>query len=399
MVFNMGRLEKYADSLLWGLTTARPGFKKGDVVLIRAGAAAMPLAEALQERMLDRGWNPVLRTDPNPAWEKSFYGRTVKEQRTFIPAGEKEFFSGLNGLVALRAPESITHLADVDPKRISEAAVARKPLREILDRREERGLFGWTLCLYPTLQPARAAKMGFSEYARQIEKACFLDEKDPVARWREIHREVAQIKGRLDSLGACVMRLESRSMDLEVRVGERRRWLGISGRNVPSFEVFTSPDWRGARGVYFADLPSYRSGNYIEALRVEFKDGRAVKVTARQGEAFARRMTSMDSGACRIGELSLTDRRFSRIDRFMAETLYDENFGGRYGNSHIALGASYSDAFSGDQTKLTKAMRESLGFNDSSLHWDIINTEDKRVTARVSGGRTVAVYEDGRFVV
>ncbi|MFA6317330.1 MAG: aminopeptidase [Elusimicrobiota bacterium] len=399
MIFKNGRLEKFADSLLWGLTTARPGYKKGDVVLIRTGLAAMPLAEAVQERMLDRGWNPILRTDPTPCWEKSFYQRTVKDQRTFLPPGEKEFFSGLHGLVALRAPESITHLRDVDPKRISEAAVARKPVREILDRREEKGLFGWTLCLYPTHEPARTARMTFAEYARQIEKACFLDEHDPVARWREIHREVGQIKKGLNALGACVMRLESRSMDLSVRVGERRRWLGISGRNIPSFEVFTSPDWRGTRGVYYADLPSYRSGNYIEGLRVEFKDGRAVKVSAKKGADFSKRMTTMDPGACRIGELSLTDRRFSRIDRFMAETLFDENFGGRYGNCHIALGNSYSDAFSGDQTRLTKAMRKSLGFNESALHWDIVNTEDKRVTARLPGGRTVTVYEDGKFVV
>ncbi|MBI5623356.1 MAG: aminopeptidase [Elusimicrobia bacterium] len=398
-MFTNGRIEKYADSLLWGLTTARPGFKKGDVVLIRAGLAAMPLAEALQARMLDRGWNPVLRTDPTPVWERSFFQRSGKGQRAFLPPGEEAFYSGLHGLVALRAPESITHLRDVDPKRISETAMARKPVREIMNRREEKGLFGWTLCLYPTREPAATAKMSFSEYARQIEKACFLDEIDPVRRWKEIHREVAEIKKGLNGLGACTVRLESRSMDLSVRVGERRRWLGISGRNIPSFEVFTSPDWRGARGVYYADLPSYRSGNYISGLRVEFKDGRAVKVTAGQGEEFARRMTSMDAGAGRIGELSLTDRRFSRIDRFMAETLFDENFGGRHGNSHIAMGSSYTDAFDGDQTKLTKARREGLGFNDSCLHWDIINTEDKRVTARLAGGRTVTVYEDGKFVV
>lgn len=399
MIFKNGRLEKYADSLLWGLTTARPGFKKGDVVLVRTGIAAMPLAEALQARMLDRGWNPVLRTDPTPGWEKSFFQLTGKSQRSFVPPGEKEFFSGMNGLVALRAPESITHLRDVDPKRIGEAVVARKPLREIMNRREEKGLFGWTLCLYPTLEPAKTARMSFAEYTRQIERACFLDQPDPVAKWREIHREVAGIKKALDALGAATVRLESRSMDLEVRVGEGRRWLGISGRNIPSFEVFTSPDWRGARGVYYADLPSYRDGNYIEGLRVEFMGGRVVRTAARKGSEFSRRMISMDEGACRIGELSLTDRRFSRIDRFMAETLFDENFGGRFGNSHIALGASYTDAYAGDPASLDRKKRAGLGFNDSSLHWDIVNTEDKRVTARIPGGRTATIYEDGKFVV
>ncbi|MBI4679604.1 MAG: aminopeptidase [Elusimicrobia bacterium] len=398
-MFSKNRLEKYADSLLWGLTTSRPGYMKGDVVLIRAGLAAMPLAEALQARMLDRGWNPVLRTDPTPAWEKSFYRSSSKRQRAFVPPGEREFFSGLHGLVALRAPQSLTHLREVDPKRIGEATIARKPLRDILDRREELGLFGWTLGLYPMLDPARTARMSFSEYARQIVKACFLDERDPVQRWEEILAEVTEIKKRLGSLRILTLRLESRRMDLSVRLGERRRWLGISGRNVPSFEVYTSPDWRGAKGVYYADLPSYRTGNYVEGLRLEFKDGRAVKVTAAKGEDFARRTIAMDPGACRLGELSLTDRRFSNIDRFMAETLYDENFGGRYGNCHVALGASYTDAYDGDASALTKAQRSALGFNDSSLHWDVINTEDKRVAAKLAGGGTKTVYEDGRFTV
>ncbi|MBN2398002.1 MAG: aminopeptidase, partial [Deltaproteobacteria bacterium] len=97
------------------------------------------------------------------------------------------------------------------------------------------------------------------------------------------------------------------------------------------------------------------------------------------------------------GEFSLTDRRFSRIDRFMADTLFDENFGGRWGNCHIALGASYSDTYDGNPAELTKAMKKNLGFNDSALHWDLVNTERKTVRARLSDGKVVTIYENGVF--
>jgi len=107
----------------------------------------------------------------------------------------------------------------------------------------------------------------------------------------------------------------------------------------------------------------------------------------------------MDRGACRIGEFSLTDRRFSRIDRFMADTLFDENFGGSHGNCHVALGSSYSDTYAGDPSRLTKRMKRSLGFNDSALHWDLVNTEPKTVTARLETGREILVYENGVFCV
>ncbi len=93
----------------------------------------------------------------------------------------------------------------------------------------------------------------------------------------------------------------------------------------------------------------------------------------------------MDAGACPVGEFSLTDKRFSRITT-LPETLFDENFGGKAGNSHIALGSS-GDTFNGDPAKLTGALKKKLGFNDSALHWDLVNTEPKTVTAHLTDGR------------
>ena len=98
-----------------------------------------------------------------------------------------------------------------------------------------------------------------------------------------------------------------------------------------------------------------------------------------------------------MGEFSLTDRRFSRIDSFMAHTLFDENFGGAHGNCHIALGMSYSDTFDGDPAILNEELKRQMGFNVSALHWDLVNTEDKRVTAKLPGGEQRVIYEDGRF--
>ena len=64
----------------------------------------------------------------------------------------------------------------------------------------------------------------------------------------------------------------------------------------------------------------------------------------------------------------------------------------------MALGSSYADTFDGDQKKLTKEQKETLGFNDSALHWDIVNTEKKRVTAHLASGLKLVIYENGTFV-
>lgn len=311
--------------------------------------------------------------------------------------GEKEFQGAINGLIALHAPQDLTHLKNIDPARIAKNAVARKPIREILDEREQQGLFSWTLCNYPTEELAGRAGLSVKEYSNQIVRACFLNEKDPVKKWKEVTKQINEIGAWLTSLPIDTLRVESEHMDFEVLLGSQRRFIAGGGCNIPSFEIFTSPDWRGTRGVYFADLSSYRSGNYVKGVRLEFKNGRVVKADAEQGADFVRKMVAMDRGAAQIGEFSLTDRRFSKINKFMADILFDENFGGKYGNCHVAIGASYADTFSGPQSKLDKKMKEKLGFNDSSLHWDLINTENKRVTARLKDGSTQVVYEKGEF--
>lgn len=399
MFFTKTQNEKYADVMIWALQAARRNgkFKPYDSILLRSDLSALPLARAIYGKLIGLRYNVILRLNAPEEFSKEFYLRADDKQLAFVAVGEKEFQGGINGLISLRAPEDLTHLKEVDPARIAKSAVAHKPLREILDVREQKGLFSWTLCNYPTEELAERAGLSVKEYAGQIARACFLNEKDPVKKWKEVTRQITEIGAWLSSLPVKTLHVESAHMDFEVLLGEKRKFIAGGGCNVPSFEIFTSPDWRGTRGVYFADLSSYRSGNYVRGVRLEFKDGRAVKADAEQGADFVRKMLAMDRGAAQIGEFSLTDRRFSKITKFMADILYDENFGGKFGNCHVAVGASYADTFSGPQTKLDKKLKEKLGFNDSSLHWDLINTEDKTVTARLKDGSRVVVYEKGQF--
>ncbi len=83
----------------------------------------------------------------------------------------------------------------------------------------------------------------------------------------------------------------------------------------------------------------------------------------------------------------------------MADTLFDENHGGDHGSMHIALGDTYTETYDGDQRTMTKSKKKKLGFNDSSIHWDLINTEKKTVTANLYSGDKVIIYRNGKFTV
>ncbi len=391
-------LNKYADVLFWGLETARKKrFKKNDIILIQYEHPAVKLAEILFEKILERGLNPIQRMGVTYSMERSFYKISNKKQLQFIPPGEKELFSNLHGRFFLRAPESLSHLRDINPAKIGKALVVRKQLRDILDSREERGLYGWTLCMLPTRELIERAHSTPARYTAQVVKACYLDRDNPVKEWKSIYIQIQEIKKWLNSLKIEHLFIESKNLDLKINFGEKRRWAGISGHNIPSFEIFFSPDWRGTEGKYYANLPSFRSGNYVEKIQLIFKKGSVINIEAKTGAHFAHTQLTMDKGASKIGEFSLTDKRFSRIDRFMADTLFDENFGGTYGNCHIALGSSYTTSYDGNPAHLTKDKKRELGFNDSALHWDLVNTENKRVVAQLSTGKKITIYDNGKF--
>ena len=392
------QLDKYADVLLWGLKTARNGrFKKGDVVLIQFDLPGVQLAEILQGKVLDMGMNPVMRSGLSPVMEHNFYKKANNRQLVFRGSWQDDLYENINGRIYLHSPASLTHLSDIDPKRIGKVAVAMKPLRDIMRKREEQGDLGWTLCMMPTEELAKKAGLSLKRYTNQIVKACYLNKPDPVGAWKDVYKDAVAIKGWMNSMKVEYYHIESERIDLRITPGDTRKWVGISGHNIPSFELFISPDWRGTEGTYFANQPSFRSGNLVEGVRLTFKRGSVSKATAKKGDAFTNKQLSMDKGARRIGEFSLTDKRFSKINRFMASTLYDENYGGRYGNCHLAVGSSYTDTYDGDPATLTKEMKAKLGFNDSALHWDLVNTEKKTVTAHLRSGEQVVVYENGMF--
>ncbi len=392
------QLERYADVLLWGLQTARSRRIAGnDIVLVRFDLAGLRLAEILNAKLLEAGAHPLMRLNPTAAMERDFYMLANSKQLTHIPPGEESLFARLNGSISIYAPESMTHLVKIDPQRIAKAAVSKKKLRDLADKREAQGKFSWTLCIFPTAQLAKHARISQKSYCAQIVRACFLNKTSPVTQWQRIHKEAGSIKRWLNRLPVAGLHVASENVDLHIALGDRRRWVGISGRNIPSFEIFVSPDWRATRGTYYADQPAYRNGNYVRGVRLEFEKGRLVNISAEQGQSFVRQQLSMDKGAGRLGEFSLTDRRFSRINTFMANTLYDENYGGTCGNCHIALGSSYANTYAGKPGELTLPMKRKLGFNDSALHWDFVNTEPKQVVALLESGKKMIIYENGKF--
>jgi aminopeptidase len=391
-------LEKYADVLINFALNNCNGIKKGDVVLLQVSECAKPMLLALRRKVLEAGGHPITQFLPDEI-EKEFYDLASDEQLKFFP---EKYLRGkvdqIDHSVFIIAETNKHELSEVAPEKIMQHGEALKPYKDWRNEKENAGKFTWTLALYGTEAMAKEAGMTLEEYWEQIINACYLNEQYPISKWEEITSEVERVKDKLNALKIESLHIVSTNTDLTIGLGKNRKWMGGSGRNIPSFEVFISPDWRKTEGHISFNQPLYRYGTLVKNIKLKFENGQVTSSGASEGEKLLKEMIATPN-ADKVGEFSLTDSRVSKITKFMAETLFDENLGGTQGNTHIALGSAYKDSYPGDPSTISKTQWEEMGYNDSSVHTDIISTEQREVTATLEDGKTMVIYKDGKFVI
>lgn len=391
-------LDKYADVLVNFALNSGKGISPGEVVQCVVPDTAKPLLVALYRKILISGGHPVMRMLPS-GLDKIFYEQANEEQLGFFPRKYvKARIELIDHSIGILADHDLHELQDIEPAKIIKNQEAQKQARAWMSDKEYAGKFTWTLGLYGTPAMALEAGLTLEEYWQEIIQACFLDKADPVTEWKKVASEQQRIKSVLDQLHIKRIHVEADGTDLWIRLGEKRRWVGGSGRNIPSFEIFTSPDWRGTEGYISFNQPLYRYGKLITGIRLEFKQGQVIKADAKQNQDLLTQMIARPN-ADKVGEFSMTDAKMSRITKFMANTLYDENIGNHFGNTHIAVGMSYKDAYNGDPLKVKKSWWKKMGFNDSGEHCDIVSTSDRVITAILENGKQVVIFAEGKFQV
>lgn len=391
-------LTRYAAVLVNFALNSGQGIKANEVVLCQVPDIAKPLALALQNTILKSGGQPIIRLLPT-GFSRDYFNLAKNHQLTFFPKNYLKSQADLiDHQINIIAETDPFELKTIDPKKIFLKRDAAKLYVDWLTEKEVRNKYTWTIGLWGTEAKAKLVKLSLKAYWQQIIQACFLNAADPVKKWREVASMQKKILAKINSLMIQSVWIKGKEIDLKLTLGRDRIFNGGSGRNIPSFEVFTSPDWRGTEGWFFANQPLYRYGNLVKDIRLEFKAGQVVKAQAKIGNQLLQQMLTSPN-ADKLGEFSLTDKRMSRITHVMAETLFDENISGSFGNTHIAIGRAYKDCYRGNAQTMTAKAWADRGFNDSPEHTDIISTSDRTVTATLANGVTKIIYQSGKFTL
>jgi aminopeptidase len=237
-----------------------------------------------------------------------------------------------------------------------------------------------------------------------VATAMRLDEDDPVAAWQGRAAELAARGRALSALGLTEVRYRGGDTDLTVGLLPDTQWTGGGVTdpdgfpympNIPTEEVFTSPDRRRADGTISLTKPVIVNGQVVEGLRVTFSGGRIAEVAAASGAGAVRAQLDTDEGARSLGEVSLVDRdsRIAKAGVLFHNTLFDENAG-----CHVAWGQSFPFAMAGGQ-EMSAEVRYETGLNRSAVHTDVvIGGEGMTVTGTGPQG-TVEIIRDDEWVL
>ena len=297
------------------------------------------------------------------------------ERQLFMPQATMQVMAEkIDAQLWIAAESNTRALSGVDPSRLAKRRQANIEISRVLRRREQTKEFRWATTLYPTAAYAQNAEMSLGEFEEFVFDVCFLNDADPIARWKEVSVQQQRLVDWL--VGRKRVHILGDGTDLRLSI-EDRVFINSDGkRNFPSGEFFTGPVEDSAEGEIRFDEPATFGGHAIEGVRLVFREGKVVEASATHGQVFLEEMLELDEGARYLGEFAFGNNE--RVKRAIKNTLFDEKIGGTV---HLALGASYP---------------ETGGLNQSALHWDMVCDLRQNGEVWVDG---VLFLKDGKILV
>jgi len=311
-----------------------------------------------------------------------------------------------NGVVIqITGDPAPTLFEDLDQQRVAKALP--REVTAVYIETVMKQLFNWTIVSCPTEAWAEQVfgEPDVDRLWQAISQTVRLDEADPVAAW-EAH--IAKLTARAEQLNRRrfdSLRYRGPGTELEIGLLPHARWetarmTTAFGRshvpNMPTEEVFTTPDPRRAEGTVRSTYPLAAQGAIVRDLEMRFEGGRIVDVQASSAVEVIQRQLDLDEGARRLGEVALVDgeSRVGKTGVTFVNTLFDENAA-----CHIAYGSGIPNVVEGALERDAEGQAE-LGVNQSVIHTDfMIGSPELDVTGVTQDGDEVPILRSHEWVL
>ena len=385
-----GRFARLAELSVHGANV-----QEGQIVLVQAEIGLEEQARATAAAAYERGAKFVDVAYFDPYLKRVRIENADPDTLDFVPRwyGERVLeHAAQNGARISMRGMTAPHVMDgLDKSLLGKDTL---PLvKETLEVFSERST-NW--CYVPAPHPAWAALVhrdlpadeAYEQLWRELEHVLRLDEPDPLAAWDERIAVLNESAARLTERRFDTIELRGPGTELTIGLLPTANWSSVEFStakglrhfsNLPSEEIFTTPDPRRTSGQVTATRPLVLAdGTIIRGIRVRFEGGVAVEIDAAENVEALRRLTEVDAGARRLGELALVDGegRIGPLDTVFYNTLLDEN-----ASSHIALGNGFPFLVEGIDRDRANVSAQHIDFMIGSAELDVdgITAGGKRI--------------------
>ncbi|MDW8743501.1 aminopeptidase [Streptococcus suis] len=300
----------------------------------------------------------------------------------------------------------------VDPEKLSRNARALSQALNPMRQASQANKISWTLGAASGLEWAKKVfpNAASDEEAvdllwDQIFKTCRVYEEDPIKAWEEHEARLVAKAKILNDEQFVKLHYTAPGTDLVLGMPKNHLWeaagsINAQGEkfiaNMPTEEVFTAPDYRVADGYVTSTKPLSYNGNIIEGIKVTFKDGEIVDVTAEKGDEVMKKLVFDNAGARGLGEVALVPDKspISQSGVTFFNTLFDEN-----ASNHLAIGQAYAFSIEGG-TEMSQEELKEAGLNRSDVHVDfMIGSNKMNIDGIREDGTRVPIFRDGEWSI
>lgn len=300
------------------------------------------------------------------------------------------------------------HVMDnIEPSRIAKARFMNRSTREIFRQKEVSYEISWCIAALPNEIWAKDLfpndKNAYQKLENIIYEMCMVDTKDPIKSWNDyINKSKEKVK-KLNDLEIKSMHYTNElGTNLTVEMPQNTLWVSAVNEehdniivNMPSYEIFSSPDYRKTSGIVYSSRPLIYGGGTIDEFFIEFRDGKVINYDAKVGKEILKGIIESNENACYLGEVALVNNNspISNTKLVFGTTLFDEN-----ASCHLALGDGFSECIK-NGANLTKEELLKEGINQSKNHVDfMIGTKDLEIEAETNQGK-IKIFTKGNFSI
>ena len=403
------QLKRYADLIVRKGVNVKPGQE----VAIEAPVEGAPFVRLLVAAAYEAGSGHVTVIWSDDAVRRLTYENMEKTWFEQVPEWQRLQLDSLADAGACfifvegADPEA---LKGIDPAKPAAASKAQNTQCKVFRHGLDFNINPWCIAGVPVIAWARHVFPGVEDEVamyrlwRSILLVARADGEDPEADW-ELHDATFDKNLRfLNEQHFDRLHYTSENgTDLTVGLTDKHVWEGGCCRtpdgheffpNIPTEEVFTSPDCRSVDGIVHAALPLIHHGNKVDRFWLRFENGCVVDYDAEIGRDTLKSILETDDGAKRLGEVALISKNtpIRESETLFYDTLYDEN-----ASCHLALGIGFAECYEGGYD-MTLDELLAVGVNKSSTHVDfMIGTDDMDIMGVRADGEEIPVFVNGQW--